>query len=193
MFGGWVARRVDEEVAKLNDTQAGLQILEEIRAGSLLGDDLTGTDADTKQRRELLQSLTIEELRSSVRRLQSDYEELAKMAELPFAERGPKYAAFQAGLDQSRKLASRDDLMRCLSIYYIPSFKLISQRLDGLHVRRTLLDLAIQVQLHSPDAVQAATIHEVKVEYHKTDTGFELRCQLPGSDKPETLLVPAKK
>lgn len=194
MFGGWVARRVEEEAARIKDPLAGFRILEAIQTeGSLKDDLITGTDAAARQRRELVQSLTVEELRSSVRRVHSDYEELAIIAELPPAERGPKYIAFEAGVAQSRKLANRDDLMRYLSIQFLPSYKLVSQRIDGLHARRSLLDLAIQVQRHGPDALQSATILGGKVAYHTTGAGFELRCQIPGSGNTETLDVPAKK
>ncbi len=194
MFGGWVGRRIEQEAAKINDLKAGAQILGVIQAEGLLGDDLTmGTDADAKRRRELVQSLTLEELRSAVHRLHSDYEEVAKIAELQYAERGPKFAAFQAGLDQSRKLANRDDLVRSLSIQFLPSYQMVSLRMKELHVRRSLLDLAIQVQLHGPDVLKTAPIHGATVEHHQTDAGFELRYQIPGADKTESLKVPAKK
>ncbi len=194
MFGGWVGRRIEAEAAKINDPKAGAQILGAIQKEDLLGDDLTtGTDADAKRRREVVQSLTLEELRSAVHRLHSDYEEMAKIAELPFAERGAKFAAFQAGLDQSRKLANRDDLVRSLSIQFLPSYQMVSLRMKELHVRRALLDLAIQVQLHGPDALKSALIHGTTVEHHQTAAGFELRYQIPGSDKAETLRIPSKK
>ena len=194
MFGGWVGRRIEEEGAKLNDPKAGARILGVIQKEDLLGDDLTtGIDAEAKRRRELVQSLTLEELRSAVHRLQADYDELAKIVELPFAERGPKFAAFQAGLDQSRKLACRDDLVRYLSVQFIPSYKQVSLRMDELHVRRALLDLVIQVQLHGPEVLKSAPIQGAIVEYHQTDADFELRYQIPGADKAETLKVPAKK
>ncbi len=194
MFGGWVGRRIEAEAAEINDPKAGARILEVIQVEVRLGDDRTAyTSSEAKQRRELVQSLTVEELRSSVRRLQADYEDLAKIADLPYAERGPKQVAFEAGLTQSRKLATRDDLVRHLSVQFIPSYKQISQRMDELHVRRALLDLAIQVQLHGPDVLRTAPIHGTTVEHHQTDAGFELRYQIPGSDKAETLRIPAKK
>ena len=93
-------------------------------------------------------------------------------------------------LAEGRKSTKREDALRALSHLCLPAIAKVAGREEQLQVRRQLLLLAIQVQRHGPDVVKTATIPgHGPVEYHKTDAGFELRCQPASADKPDVLQV----
>jgi hypothetical protein len=97
-------------------------------------------------------------------------------------------------LADTHKFAKREDVLRNLSHLLLPAITKVTDREDQLHVRRSLLTFAIQVQRHGPDAIKGAAVPgHGPVEYRKTDAGFELRCQPGSADKPEVLQVGAAK
>jgi hypothetical protein len=63
-------------------------------------------------------------------------------------------------------------------------------REEKAQVRRQLLLLAVQVQRDGPEAIKDSTVpNHGPVEYNKTDSGFELRCQPKSADEPVVLRV----
>ena len=196
IFGGWLERRVEAEAAKLADPQAGGQVITAIqREGILSGDgEPDAATPEGQRQRDLLQSLTLAEVRESLRRLRVDYEDMAKITSLNHADQATRWTEFEAGLAAARKLGNREDLLRIFSVALLPAVSKVYQREEQLHVRRNLLDLAVQVQRHGPEALQAArTYGNSKVEYRRTAAGFELQCQPASSDKPEIMAVGAPK
>jgi hypothetical protein len=191
LFGDWIERLLNTEAAKVNDPQAGGQVLEamfqRLQAG---GSSTDANDAEAAQRRKLLESATVADVRESLRLLRADYAELTKIAALPPAERRARWAEFDVKLAAGRKSTKREDALRALSHLCLPAIAKVAGREDQLQVRRQLLLLAIQVQLHGPDAVKTATVSgHGPVKYHETDAGFELRCQPTSADKPDVLQV----
>ena len=71
----------------------------------------------------------------------------------------------------------------------LPTSSRVYDRSVQLQIRRDLMELAVQVQRHGPDALKSAS--RIKVEYRKTETGFELRSPFGG--KTEVLTVGATK
>ena len=129
-------------------------------------------------------------MRESLRLLRADYAQSAKIAGLRPAERRGRWTEFKAQLAETRKSAKPADVLRTLSQLFLPAIAKVADREDQLHVRRSLLTFAIQVQRHGPDTIKGAAVPDHgPVEYRQTDAGFELRCQPGSADKPEVLQV----
>ena len=190
MFGDWMERFIDAEAAKVNDAKAGGKVLDALLKQTNGGSPSDANEADSAQRRKLLESLTITDVRESLRLLRADYAESTKIAGLRPAERRGRWTEFEARLAETRKSAKSADVLRTLSSMFLPAVAKVADREDQLHVRRSLLTFAIQVQRHGPDTIQGAAVPDHgPVEYRKTDAGFELRCQPGSADKPEVLQV----
>ena len=84
LFGGWLERRVETEAAKLADPKAGGKLITAIQREGIFGDDgkADASDPEGQRQRDMIQSLTVAEVRESLRRLRADYEEMAKIASL---------------------------------------------------------------------------------------------------------------
>lgn len=186
-YGGWLERTVDAEAARIKDPSAGGALLLVVGKDAGLPDELTAKDGDaeSKRRAEILKSLTIAEVRTSVQRLRGDYEALTNAMALDIESRTARLAQLEAEIAKARKLATRNDALRYVSTILLPSLGRVSDREQQVFVRRQLMEQAIQVQRQGPTAVKP--IDGRKVEHHKTETGFELRCLL--GDKPEVLTV----
>jgi len=196
VFGGWLERRVETEAAKLADPQAGGKLITAIQREGIFGDDgkADASDPESQRQRDMIQSLTVAEVRESLRRLRADYEEMAKIASLGYADQANRWTEFEAGLAEARKLGKREDLLRMFSVAFLPAVSKVYEREEQLHVRRSLLELAVQVQRRGPDALKSAkTPGNGRVEYRKTDAGFELHYQFASSDKTDVLSVGAAK
>lgn len=176
LFGDWLDRKFNTEAAKLNDPQAGGKLLTAVWASFGMESDLNPKpdDSEGKRKGELLNSLSVADVRVSLKRLRSDYADLARIAALPFDERSAHITAFEESLSVARKAKTREAALRYLSAQLLPSMKNVLTREEQLYVRRELLEQAIRVQREGVDALQE--IHGHKVEYHKTAHGFELRC-----------------
>lgn len=191
LFAGWVAQRIEEVASQTPGPKLGGKILQEIQSEAQIGDSLKGaTEQESRRRQELVSSATVDDLRAMVQTMKSDYEALARIAELPYPERAAQFAKFDEGLAKSRQLANRDDLKRVLSIDFLPSYAPISQRFEEVRVRRQLLELAIRAKRDGHEAIQGASIHGVEVKTVGSDRGLQLTYQLPGAEKPEVLNVP---
>jgi hypothetical protein len=191
MFGDWIERLLNAEAAKVNDPKAGGQVLEALFKLLLAdGGSTDANDPEAAQRRQLLESATVADVRESLRLLRADYAELTGIAALPPAERRVRCAEFDAKLAASRKSPQREDALRALSHVCLPAIAKAVGREDQIQVRRQLLLLAIQVQRHGPNGLKTAAVPgHGPVEYHQTDAGFELRCQPASADKPDVLQV----
>lgn len=190
IFGDWMERFINAEAAQLNDPQAGGKVLAALLEQMNGGSPPDANEADAAQRRKRLESLTVADVRESLRRLRADYAESAKIAGLPPAERRGRWAAFESQLAETRKFAKREDVLRSLSHLLLPAIVKVADREDQFHVRRSLLTFAIQVQRHGPDAIHGAAVpNHGPVEYRQTAAGFELRCQPGSAENPEVLQV----
>jgi len=176
LFGDWFDRKLNTLAAKFNDPQAGGTLLAAIGASLGIESNFNPKpdDAEGKRQAELLKSLSVADIRTSLQRLHSDYAELGKIAALPFDERAARINTFEESLSVARKLKTREDALRYLPALLLPAVKNVLTREEQHLVRRQLLEQAIRVQRDGADALQ--TIHGKKVEHHKTATGFELRC-----------------
>jgi len=192
IFGDWMERFIDAEAARLNDPQAGGKILEALYKQTNGDGPNDANDADAAQRRKLLESVTVADVQESLRRLRADYAEAARIAGLPAAERPGRWAEFESQLAETRKSAQREDALRTLSLMVLPAIAKVTERVDQFQVRQQLLLLAIQVQQHGPDTLPGAAVPEHgPVEYQKTESGFELRCQPKSAGEPVVLRVAA--
>ena len=184
MFGDWMERFINAEAAKLNEPKAGGKIV-----GAMV--EQTGNDNWAGVN---LESLTVAEVRESLRRLRADYAESAKIAGLRPAERRGRRTEFESQLAAARKSAKPADVLRTLSQLFLPAIGKAADREDQFQVRQQLLRLAIQALRHGPDTIKGAAVADHgPVEYRQTDAGFELRCQPGSADKPEVLQVGAAK
>jgi hypothetical protein len=176
LFGDWLDRKINAEVAKLNDSQAGGKLLAAIGASTGLESDLNPKpdDAVGQRKAELLKSLTVAEVRASLARMREDYANLGKIAALPFDERTARIKVFEESLSAASKPKTREDALRYFSAWLLPAVKNVLTREEQQLVRRQLLEQAIRVQRDGANALQS--IHGRTVEHHKTATGFELRC-----------------
>ena len=87
LFGDWIERLLNTEAAKVNDPKAGGPILEAMFKRLLAdGGSTDANDAEAAQRRKLLESATVADVRESLRLLRADYAELTKIAALPPAD-----------------------------------------------------------------------------------------------------------
>jgi len=190
-FGGWLERTAEAEAKKLNDPKAGFKLLTAIHMA--MGDEASlKPSADNPNARklvELRQSATVADVRESLKRMQTDYQEMAKIVALSAPEKAKRYLQFEEELNSSQKAANHESLLRHFSVTLLPTSSRVYDRSVQLQIRRDLMELAVQVQRHGPDALKSAS--RIKVEYHKTETGFEL--QSPFGDKTEVLVVGSAK
>jgi len=186
---GWLEREINAVAAKLNDPQAGGQVVTAITSPLLdRGGPGSSTEeaAEDKRKAELLKTLSVADVRESLQRLRSDYAELHRIAGLPFAARAEHIKFFADSMSKASRMQTRDDAMRYLSVVLMPfDWSESFMREEQLHVRRQLLKQAILIQLDVEDAVRE--IHGRKVNYRKIGTGFELSCLV--GNKAETLTV----
>ena len=185
----WLEREINTEAAKLNDPQAGGQVVMAITS-PLLDRGGPGPSneeaAEDKRKAELLKTLSVVDVRESLQRLRSDYAELHRIAGLPFAARAQRIGLFTEALSKASRMQTRDDAMRYLSVVLMPfDWSESFMREEQLHIRRQLLEQAFRVQLDGANAAQE--IHGRKVEYRKKATGFELTCLV--GNRTETLTV----
>jgi hypothetical protein len=189
MICDWLEREINDLAAKWNDPLAGGRIIQAITA-PLLDRGGPGPDEEeareSKRRSELLDSLSVADVRESLKRMRSDYAELHRITALPFAERAERVQAVTDPLASVSKMKTRDDAMRYLSVVVMPlDWNAVFAREEQVHVRRQLLDEALRIQRDGAAALRE--IHGRKVEYRKTPSGFELHCLV--GDKPEVLSV----
>lgn len=175
LFGDWLDRKVESEAAKLNDPQAGGKLLKTIGQATGLEADFNpkADDADGLRKAELLSAFTVDDVRTSMKRMRADYATLAKIAALSFDERQERMKSFEAELASSRLPKTREDASRYFSVSLLPVAKQVLGREEQATVRWQLLEQAIRVQRHGVEALQP--IRMKKIEHHKTNTGFELR------------------
>ncbi len=190
IFGDWMERFINAEAARLNDPQTGGKVLAALLEQMNGGSPPDANEAEAVQRRKLLESLTVADVRESLRRLRADYAESAKIASLPPAQRRGRWTEFESQLAETRKFAKREDVLRSLSHLLLPAIVKVADREDQFHVRRSLLTFAIQAQRHGPDAIKDAAVpNHGPVECRQTGAGFELRCQPVSADQPEVFQV----
>lgn len=186
-IGGWFERLVESEAAKISDPAEGLTLLSAAAqaAGVSAELEVAEGDVESERRRRILKSLTVADVRASVKRLHADYESIIKVAAEDRKARAEQLPRLADELAECRKLAKREDAQRYVSVMLLPTFALVGDRERTAFVRQQLLIQAIDVQRHG--AANVRPIDGMKVEYHKTQAGFELRC-LTGA-KPEVLSV----
>lgn len=186
-FGGWVDRTVQSEAAKLSDPSDGLKLLTTVARVAGLPDEFTVKDGDVEAERRIriLKTLTVDDVRASVKRLHADYETLVTIMTLDRRERAARLEKLATDLAELRKITKRDDALRYVSTMLLPTVARVGDREYEVFVRRQLLEQAIQVQRTGPASVRP--IDGRPVEHLKTDTGFELRCQVGA--KTEVLSV----
>ena len=104
--GGWVARLVEAETAKVIDPKEGGKVIAvfQKQLGAEGEEKPKATDAEEKRLRELYQSMTVADVKESVRRMQADYSEMAKIASRSTAEQVNRWAEFEAQLAAATKL-----------------------------------------------------------------------------------------
>ncbi len=189
----WLEREINTEFARLNDPQAGGKVVLAIISPLFYVGGPGPSDeeaAEEKRKAELLKSLSMADVRESLKRLRSDYAELQRIAGLPFAERAERVKSLVAPVSTASKMTTRDDALRYLSVVMNHfDWNMVFAREEQLHARRQLLLQALRVQSEGADAVQE--IHGKKVEYLQTATGFELRCLV--GNEPEVLKVGSNK
>ncbi len=128
LFGDWIERLLNTEAAKVNDPQAGGQVLEAMfQRLQADGSSTDANDAEAAQRRKLLESATVADVRESLRLLRADYAELTRIAALAPAERRARCAEFDAKLAAGRKSALREDALRALSHVCLPAIAKVSR------------------------------------------------------------------
>lgn len=182
LFGDWLARRIDEEAAKLNDPQAGGKLLRVLGVDTGLEAELQpkSGDADGKRKADILLSLTVAEVRASLQQMRADYAELGAIAALPFSEQAPRLKKLEESLAEARKVTKREDAARYFSTTLLPTVSNVLLREEQFMSRQGLLEQAIRLQRHGADTVQPVRTH--KVDYKKTANGFELRCPVANEE-----------
>lgn len=177
----WLTRMVDFEDARLNDPKAGYELIEAINrsAGIDLDRDVI-SDLDGESSivaRESLESLSVADVRESIELLKADCMELEKIAEMPHDERTARVSQYFDTLSEAGKFKNNNDARRYFSVALLSLGQrgLIAQ--EQMDVRRQLFEQAIHIQR---DGVDVKPINGRKVEYKKTDTGFELKCPSNG-------------
>lgn len=187
MFGDWLSRQIDAEAAKLKPNGTGGDLLLSLSRATGLEQDLQPKegDADGKRKADLLRALSVEDVRESLGRLQLDYAELQRIVALPVEERTAALDAFETMMKAASRPQTREDALRYFSGALLPTLRNVILRDEQLQIRRELLVLAVRVQRDGADNLPA--IAGKPVEYHKTATGFELRCA--SSVGVETIVV----
>lgn len=194
--GVWIEHLVEAEAAKINDPKAGSKIIMAFEDQIATEGDLK-PDADfaeVKRVKEMYRSMTVAEVRESVRLMQADYSEMAKIASLDWTEQLNRWAEYESQLAAATRLTKRDDVTRYFSTLFLPQGSKAFDRDEQLYVRRHLIELAVQIQRHGPEAIKSAKpIGRHEVKYQKTDSGFELHCPLATPEKVLTVSVGSKK
>lgn len=193
LFGDWTERFIDAEAAKNKDPKAGGKIMESLL--TQVGDQnlRAGDGAEAEQFRKLLDSLTVADVRESLRVARTNYAELARITELrPAERRRRRLAEFEDRMAAIRQAPKRkpEDLMHVLSTLFLPAVSKVTERADQFQVRQQLLLLAIQVQRDGPQSLRNAAVPDHgPVEYRQAADGFELRCRPASAEAPEVLRV----
>lgn len=187
LFGDWLERVVDGKAKTISNPNDGGKLLEMISkdAGIEIALKPQADDADAKRKAELLGTLTITDVRESLKRLRADYLELSAIAALPFGEQAPRLKKLEDGLNDSKKLKTREDAQRYFSTLLLPAVSMVLLREEQFFVRQGLLDQAIRVQRQGIKALQP--VRSQQVEHKKTATGFELHC--PVANGEEVIVV----
>ncbi len=187
LFGDWLERAVEGKAKLLTDPNDGGKLLEMIskQVGVEFGATSKPTDAEAKRKARLLETLTIDDVRASMKRMRADYRELAVIGALPFAEQATRLKKFEDELAATKQLKTREDVHRIFSSMLLPAVSMVLLREEQFMARRGLLEQALNVQHHGPEALQP--VRAQKVEHKKTATGFELHCPV-GSGK-EVLII----
>jgi len=188
-FGEWLERRTDALAAELKDPLAGGKIVEAIQL-DLNGSEPAAADAEAKRRQALIQSMSVADVRESLRQMQADYATMATIASLPYAEQTKRWAEFEAELAAAGRLKAKADLKRHFSTQFLPHTHRAYDQEEEMVVRRALLGAAVQVQRHGPEALQSLPqIGKDKIRYQKTDHGFELSSRCAAVDKTVVVRV----
>jgi hypothetical protein len=173
MFSGWLERRLIEEQKKLTDPQAGWKLLVSLR--SELGTDFplkpNQNNPTEVEAFELLKKATMADVFASLKNLREDYDELVRISTLPAKAQHEAMTQWEEALEALRTRGNRESMLRFFSHSLMPAIGKVLERSKQHKVRRELVDLAIQVQRHGKERIQP----DSGVEYHKTETGFELR------------------
>lgn len=185
----WLERKINVEVDKLSDPQAGgLMLMEMLKPLFDQGGPGPSDDeaAEGQRQAELMKGLSVTDVRASLQLYRNDSAALHEMAELPMVERSERVKSLVATLSAARQMKTRDDAMRYISVTMMQfNWNDVFAREEQLLVRRQLLEQALRVQLDGANVLQE--IYRRKVEYKQTATGFELRCLV--GDKPVVLTV----
>ena len=190
-FCGWIERTLDAEDQKLKDPTAGIKLLNVLHEAGI-GEKPVANDSatnDEKVRSEILKTMTVADVRASLKRLRADYQTLAVIAKADPAERLKQWTAFDAQLFEDKRMMKPEDRLRCLSTDLLPAFGRVLTRYEQQRVRRELLNLAIAVQRKGPDAIKSSTsLPHSKVTYTKSAGGFVLS-YVESPDNSESLTV----
>jgi hypothetical protein len=183
-----------ERAAKLSWFDLGAQAQDtddNAKVGGRLQWLLPGDDDRSKQMRAQVEALSIGELKAARARLGDDFAELQQIVNLPnYAERREKAGRFFADLSKSAAGKAPADRERLFSTWAIPVYQRMIDLEEQRRVRRELLSLAILVQSQGPGALESVTVPDKdKLQYHRTEKGFELRYDLSPAVKPEVLTV----
>lgn len=187
MFGDWLAGIIEAEAAKVDDPRAGGRVLAAVLA-RVQGDMPTAEPQDAGKG-QLLDTLSVADVRESLRLLREDYARLAAIAGQPAADRTGRLAELEAGAAKPVATAPREQALRILAAQILPAVSKACERADEAHVRRELLSAAVDVRRHGPDAVRGKAVPgHGTIEHRGKGEGFELRCQ-PGSTKTPVVLA----
>lgn len=190
-FCDWIERTLDAEDQKLKDPTAGIKLLNalhEVGIGEKPAGNASATDEE-KIRAEILKTMTVADVRTSLKRLRTDYQTLESIAKADPTERLKQWTAFDAQLFEDKRMTKPEDRLRCLSTDLLPAFGRILTRYEQQRIRRELLNLAIAVQRTGPDAVKSSKeLAPGKLTYTKSTGGFVLS-HAESPDSTESLTV----
>jgi tetratricopeptide (TPR) repeat protein len=177
----WLKAMVDFEAANLEDPRAGRKLIMAINVntGAEMDIDLNlnPADADGQRALESLESLSVADVRESINRLEADYAELAKIAEMPVGSRAETAQRFFDSLSEVGKFKTHEDALRYFSVALLSVSKTALSYAEQWDIRRQMFEQAIHIQRDGGDV---KPINGRKVEYKKTETGFELKCPSNG-------------
>lgn len=178
----WLKTMVDFEAANLEDPKAGRKLIMAINGntGAEMDRDLNLNPADSEGQRALesLESLSVADVRESINRLEADFVELTKFAEMPFDTRTEPVGKFFDSLSEVGKFQSHDDALRYFSVALLSFCNNALTREEQWDIRRQMFEQAIHIQR---DGIEVKPINGRNVEYKKTETGFELKCPSNGA------------
>jgi len=196
---GWLKREIDANAARLEDPVFREQFLRKILADFGLfepdGPAEDGDDLEAKRAYELYCSMSAADLKVTLERLHAHYQTLARIAELPLADRParidqmdpPPYIkkGFQIVSFEPKTTAEAPTF---LAYRISPKAEIEFFSEERYQIQSHLLKQAIRVQRDGPQALEQ--IPGRFVEYKQTPTGFELRCTTGTPEKqPITLSV----